>query len=89
MGFIAKPAKLFDSPDIRKMFVINRDLLKLFTTNELMQWSSLTSICAKELRDGLPGSPATGVFEKQGERGNKRWDDFRKRVVEHVSFCCF
>eukprot|EP00112_Aurelia_sp_Birch-Aquarium-sp1_P020093 Seg5094.1 transcript_id=Seg5094.1/GoldUCD/mRNA.D3Y31 product="26S proteasome non-ATPase regulatory subunit 12" protein_id=Seg5094.1/GoldUCD/D3Y31 len=60
-----------------------RDLLKLFTTNELMQWSNLTSICAKELRDGLPASPATGVFEKQGERGNKRWEDFRKRVVEH------
>ena len=50
-----------------------------------MQWKSLTSICEKEFRDGLPDSPATGVFDRITERGNKRWDDFRKRVVEHVS----
>lgn len=50
-----------------------------------MQWKNLTSICEKEFRDGLPGSPATGVFDRNSERGNKRWDDFKKRVVEHVS----
>ncbi|XP_065065829.1 26S proteasome non-ATPase regulatory subunit 12-like [Rhopilema esculentum] len=60
-----------------------RDLLKLFKTDELVQWKQLTSMCEKELRDGLPGSKATGVFDRNSEGGNKCWDDFRKRVVEH------
>ena len=62
-----------------------RDFLKLFKTDELMEWKNLTSICEKEFRDGLPDSPATGVFDRNTESGNKRWEDFKKRVVEHVS----
>ena len=50
-----------------------------------MEWRNLTSICEKEFRDGLPDSPATGVFDRNTDRGNKRWEDFKKRVVEHVS----
>ena len=61
--------------------------MKLFKTDELVQWKQLTSMCEKELRDGLPGSKATGVFDRKSDGGNKCWDDFRKRVVEHVSFC--
>jgi len=60
-----------------------RDFLKLFKTDELMEWRNLTSIYEKEFRDGLPDSPATGVFDRNTDRGNKRWEDFKKRVVEH------
>ena len=72
---------------IQKIEIIKicRDFLKLFKTDELMQWKNLTSMCEKEFRDGLSGSPATGAFDRTSERGNKRWDDFKKRVVEHVS----
>lgn len=60
-----------------------RDLLKQFTTNELMQWSGLQTTYEKELRDGTQNAPATGVFNKNTERGQKNWEDFRKRVVQH------
>jgi len=37
-----------------------------------------------ELRVGTKENPATQVFSKTDD-GNKRWDDFKARVVEHVS----
>ena len=60
-----------------------RDILKNFTTSELMQWSKLMSLYETELRDGVQGSPATGVFDRNTEKGAKHWDELRKRVVEH------
>lgn len=61
-----------------------RDLLKQFTTMELMRWASLVEDYGKELRDGSPNSPATDVFSYT-EEGEKRWKDLKNRVVEHVS----
>lgn len=61
-----------------------RDLLKLFTTMELMRWSSLVEDYSKELREGSLDSPATDVFTCT-EEGEKRWKDLKNRVVEHVS----
>lgn len=62
----------------------NRDLLKQFTTMELMRWASLVEDYGKELREGSPDSPATDVFACT-EEGEKRWKDLKNRVVEHVS----
>lgn len=59
-----------------------RDLLKCFTTAELMRWSHIKEVYESELRTG---SSATGVFEQGTDEGKKRWEDLRKRVVEHVS----
>lgn len=61
-----------------------RDFLKQFTTMELMRWSSLVEDYGKELREGSPDSPATDVFT-YNEEGEKRWQDLKNRVVEHVS----
>ena len=60
-----------------------RDLLKCFTTAELMRWSYIKELYESELRTS---TSATGVFEPATDEGNKRWEDLRKRVVEHVSF---
>uniref|UniRef100_H2MFU5 26S proteasome non-ATPase regulatory subunit 12 n=1 Tax=Oryzias latipes TaxID=8090 RepID=H2MFU5_ORYLA len=59
-----------------------KDLLKQFTTMELMRWASLVEDYGKELRDGSPDSPATDVFS-YSEDGEKRWKDLKNRVVEH------
>ncbi|CAB1344860.1 unnamed protein product [Coregonus sp. 'balchen'] len=59
-----------------------QDLLKQFTTMELMRWASLVEDYGKELREGSPDSPATDVFNCS-EEGEKRWKDLKNRVVEH------
>uniref|UniRef100_A0A669E7C9 26S proteasome non-ATPase regulatory subunit 12 n=1 Tax=Oreochromis niloticus TaxID=8128 RepID=A0A669E7C9_ORENI len=59
-----------------------KDLLKQFTTMELMRWASLVEDYGKELREGSPNSPATDVFSYT-EEGEKRWKDLKNRVVEH------
>lgn len=66
-----------------KFSVIYRDLLKLFTTMELMRWSTLVEDYGMELRKGSLESPATDVFGYT-EEGEKRWKDLKNRVVEHV-----
>jgi 26S proteasome regulatory subunit N5 len=59
-----------------------KDLLKLFTTMELMRWSTLVEDYGMELRKGSLESPATDVFGST-EEGEKRWKDLKNRVVEH------
>uniref|UniRef100_G1N6B8 Proteasome 26S subunit, non-ATPase 12 n=1 Tax=Meleagris gallopavo TaxID=9103 RepID=G1N6B8_MELGA len=59
-----------------------KDLLKLFTTMELMRWTALVEEYGKELREGSLDSPATDVFGCT-EEGEKRWKDLKNRVVEH------
>ncbi|CAB4007558.1 26S proteasome non-ATPase regulatory subunit 12 [Paramuricea clavata] len=61
---------------------IYKALLKCYITAELMNWAEVTQQYEKELRDGSPENLATEVFVNN-EEGNKRWDDFRKRIVEH------
>ncbi|KAL0190796.1 hypothetical protein M9458_013494, partial [Cirrhinus mrigala] len=58
------------------------DLLKQFTTMELMRWSSVVEDYGKELREGSMGTPDTDVFTCS-EEGEKRWKDLKNRVVEH------
>uniref|UniRef100_A0A8C3B3E4 26S proteasome non-ATPase regulatory subunit 12 n=1 Tax=Cyclopterus lumpus TaxID=8103 RepID=A0A8C3B3E4_CYCLU len=59
-----------------------KDLLKQFTTMELMRWAALVEDYGKELREGSPDSPATDVFASS-EEGESRWKDLKNRVVEH------
>ncbi|XP_041076259.1 26S proteasome non-ATPase regulatory subunit 12-like [Polyodon spathula] len=59
-----------------------KELLKQFTTMELMRWAALVEDYGKELREGSPDSPATDVFNNT-EEGEKRWKDLKNRVVEH------
>ncbi|RXN00895.1 26S proteasome non-ATPase regulatory subunit 12 [Acipenser ruthenus] len=61
-----------------------KELLKQFTTMELMRWAALVEDYGKELREGSPDSPATDVFDNT-EEGEKRWKDLKNRVVEHES----
>uniref|UniRef100_A0A673HI03 26S proteasome non-ATPase regulatory subunit 12-like n=1 Tax=Sinocyclocheilus rhinocerous TaxID=307959 RepID=A0A673HI03_9TELE len=60
-----------------------RDLLKQFTTMELMRWSSVVEDYGKELREGSMETPDTDVFT-YSEEGEKRWKDLKNRVVEHI-----
>uniref|UniRef100_A0A2K5HPR9 PCI domain-containing protein n=1 Tax=Colobus angolensis palliatus TaxID=336983 RepID=A0A2K5HPR9_COLAP len=59
-----------------------KDLLKLFTTMELMCWSTLVEDYGMELRKGSLENPATDVFGST-EEGETRWKDLKNRVVEH------
>ena len=61
---------------------MSRELLKLFTTNEIMRWKELLQIYESELRTAFPGSD---IFSAKTEEGAKRWADLKVRVVEHVS----
>lgn len=57
-----------------------RDLLKLFMTSEIMNWLHIKEVYEAELKTS---ATATGVFDPNTEKGNKRWGDLKKRVVEH------
>ncbi|ESP03883.1 hypothetical protein LOTGIDRAFT_212047 [Lottia gigantea] len=59
------------------------DLLKCFTTPEIIQWKQLCSIYENDLKLGSTMSPATHVFNPKTEGGVKRWEDLKIRVVEH------
>ena len=50
-------------------------------TPELMNWSRIKELYESELRSP---SSSVGVFDVGTDEGNKRWEDLRKRVVEHV-----
>jgi len=60
-----------------------KQLIKNFTTNELIHWVRLKELYEVELCSGTAENPATGVFDKKTEQGEKRWADLKKRVVEH------
>ncbi|ESO07161.1 hypothetical protein HELRODRAFT_185452 [Helobdella robusta] len=57
-----------------------KDLLQLFTTTELMRWKALVDEYESKLRDSFP---AIQIFDRKSEAGNKRWKDFKSRLVEH------
>ncbi|XP_077979874.1 26S proteasome non-ATPase regulatory subunit 12-like [Glandiceps talaboti] len=75
MHRIAEDKKLEEIP-------IYRNILKCFTTSELMRWQQVCAIYERELKTGSTANPATDVFPDD-DNGKKRWDDFRIRVVEH------
>jgi len=62
---------------------IYKEILKNFTTNELIHWTRFKELYEKELCVGSDTNPATGVFKVETEQGAKRWSDLKKRVVEH------
>jgi len=57
-------------------------ILKCFTTLELIHWVSFCGQYEEALRKGTATNEATGVFDDT-EKGNKAWENLRKRVVEH------
>ncbi|XP_067935609.1 26S proteasome non-ATPase regulatory subunit 12-like [Watersipora subatra] len=60
-----------------------RDLLKLFTTTELMRWQHLCTTYETLLRSGLKDDPCTPMFIPGTTLGDGRWTDLKHRVVEH------
>lgn len=52
------------------------ELVKNFIANELMRWPKVEEVYGKELRQ-------SDVFSSKVENGDRRWDDLRKRVIEH------
>ena len=63
-------------------------MLECFRRNELLNWEGFESTYGPSLRDGTDDCPATAVFGTD-EVGQRQWDDFRKRVIEHVRFVDF
>ncbi|KAK0524645.1 proteasome regulatory particle subunit [Tilletia horrida] len=53
-----------------------KNLLKCFTTPELMRWPGIEELYGPTLR-------ATTVFSQGDAEGDKRWEELHKRVVEH------
>ncbi|WBW72859.1 19S proteasome regulatory subunit Rpn501 [Schizosaccharomyces osmophilus] len=53
-----------------------QQLVKCFTVNELMRWPKISEIYGSVLR-------STPVFAENDEKGEKRWSELRKRVIEH------
>ena len=61
------------------------ELLKLFTTSEIMRWQHLCSTYEAALRAGTKDEPCTPMFIPKTTLGDGRWTDLKHRVVEHVS----
>ncbi|XP_077526670.1 26S proteasome non-ATPase regulatory subunit 12-like [Haemaphysalis longicornis] len=55
-----------------------KELLKLFITPELIDWRSMCKAYEQTLRK----SPGT-IFAVGDEMGDRHWNDFKSRVVEH------
>ncbi|EKJ71867.1 hypothetical protein HYE68_003294 [Fusarium pseudograminearum] len=57
------------------------ELLRLFTVHELMRWPEISKrfgphLCSTDVFDVQPG-------QSSDDKAHKRWQDFRKRVIEH------
>ena len=65
------------------------EILKLFTTWELINWNQWEASVSQLLKNGKETiefeADPTGIFGFN-EKGNARWNDLKNRVVEHVSF---
>ncbi|KAI1002894.1 26S proteasome non-ATPase regulatory subunit 12 [Podosphaera aphanis] len=68
--------------DIRNLQVpLDAQLLKLFTVHELMRWPDVSKVFGPHLCN-------TDIFDSQegysaDRKANQRWQDLRKRVIEH------
>lgn len=65
------------------------DIVKCFTTSELMRWPGVQELYGPALRRTKVFGPAgtTGVdgdVEEADEGGEARWEELHSRVVEHV-----
>ena len=63
----------------------NREVVELFRRDELLDWGEFEATFGPVLRDGVEDGPATTVFQRGDVLGDQQWEDFRKRVIEHVS----
>lgn len=61
---------------------VYQQLVKLFTTPELINWAELVTMYTEPLKKGTAADPVTTVFPANAE-GEKRWADLKLRVVEH------
>ena len=59
-------------------------MLECFKRQELLDWSGFQLGFGPALREGVSDGPATAVFQTGSELGEQQWEDFRKRVIEHV-----
>ncbi|KFA72183.1 hypothetical protein S40288_06021 [Stachybotrys chartarum IBT 40288] len=60
---------------------LDAELLRLFTVHELMRWPEVAKkfgphLCETDIFDARPG-------ESSDEKAHERWQDLRKRVIEH------
>lgn len=55
---------------------LHRELLRCFTTQELMRWPKVEEVYGKALQ-------TTWVFDQSTKEGAARYADLRKRVIEH------
>lgn len=55
---------------------VHYELIKYFTKMELMRWPKIEEIYGDLFRE-------TSVFDLNDEKGRKRWDDLKKRIIEH------
>ncbi|KAK7207283.1 hypothetical protein BZA70DRAFT_8389 [Myxozyma melibiosi] len=67
--------RIAKEPRLEQM-VVESQLIKNFTKVELMRWPLTAEAYGPILR-------ATPVFNVSDPKGETRWDDFRKRVIEH------
>jgi 26S proteasome regulatory subunit N5 len=68
--------RIHADPNLLRLVPQQEVLLKLFTILELMPWSRVAQRFESMLR-------ATEVFGVDDPQGPKRWEDLRKRVIEH------
>lgn len=73
---VSQEKSLEEIPEYRK-------LLKAFTTAELISWNYVVTQYESVLRHGTPACLATDVFQFNTEDGEKRWKNFKSRIVEH------
>lgn len=60
-----------------------KKLLKAFATHELISWGFIETQYEGLLKQGTATCLATDVFQQGTESGDKRWKDFKSRIVEH------
>ena len=60
-------------------------MLECFRRHELLDWDTFQSTYGPALREGVADGPASDVFLVGSDLGEHHWQDFRKRVIEHVS----
>ena len=61
-----------------------REVVELFRRDELLDWGDFEATFGPVLRDGVEDGPATTVFQRGDTVGDQQWEDFRRRVIEHV-----
>jgi hypothetical protein len=59
--------------------------LNRFKTQELIDWKDIQKNFENELKNGTKDDQPTNVFHSKQSDGTQVWNDFKTRIVEHVS----